>query len=72
MLRSIHGDTVFTATVPISADFKEAIIERKPVAQYKPKGAAAKSIAALAAEIDARLLKCKIDQNQIDPRTEAA
>ena len=36
MLRSIHGDSVFVATVPNSADFKEAIIEREPVAQYKP------------------------------------
>jgi chromosome partitioning protein len=72
MLRSIHGSTVFTTTVPISADFKEAIIERKPVAQYKAKGAAAKSIAALAAEMDQRLKACK-DKNALkNSRTEAA
>ena len=55
LLRTIHGDSVFAATVPISADFKEAIIERKPVAQYKPKGAASKAISAVADELDRRL-----------------
>lgn len=72
MLRSIHGDSVFVATVPNSADFKEAIIERKPVAQYKPRGAAAKAIAALAAEIDARLAATNVAQPITDARTEAA
>ena len=41
--------------VPEAADFVEAIAQRKPVAQYKPKGAAAKAIKALADELDARL-----------------
>ena len=70
LLRSTYGDRVFSATVPISTDFKEAIIERLPVAQYKPKGAAAKAVAALAAEIDARLRAA--DSRTLHTRTEAA
>ena len=54
-LRTIYGKTVFETMVPISLDFKEAIIQRKPVAQYKPRGAAAKAIKALAIELAVRL-----------------
>ena len=55
LLRSLYGAAVFTTTIPISADFKESIVQRKPVAQYKPRGAAAKVMKALAEEIAARL-----------------
>ena len=55
LLRSHYGTAVFTTTVPISADYKEAIVQRKPVAQYKPRGAAAKVMKALAEEIALRL-----------------
>lgn len=72
MLRQVHGDLVFANTVPISADFKEAIIERKPVAQYKPKGAAAKGLVALAEELATRLQSRKGRPSAADPRTEAA
>jgi chromosome partitioning protein len=41
--------------VPISADFKEAIMQHKPVALYKPRGAAAKGVRTLAEEIGNRL-----------------
>ena len=41
--------------IPEAVDFVEAIAQRKPVAQFKPKGAAAKSIKALAEEIECRL-----------------
>jgi chromosome partitioning protein len=55
LLRTHYGAAVFEATMPISTDYKEAIVQRKPVAQYKPKGAATKVMKVLADEIFARL-----------------
>jgi chromosome partitioning protein len=55
LLRSHYGAAVFTTTIPNSADFKESIVQRKPVAFYKPRGAAAKVMKALAEEVAARL-----------------
>jgi chromosome partitioning protein len=55
LLRSLYGAAVFATTIPISTDFKESIVQRKPVALYKPRGAAAKVMKALAEEITARL-----------------
>jgi cellulose biosynthesis protein BcsQ len=55
LLRSLYGPAVFETVIPISADFKEAIIQRRPVAQYKPRGSAAKIMKALAEELSARL-----------------
>ncbi|WP_165074401.1 ParA family protein [Paludisphaera rhizosphaerae] len=55
LLRTHYGDAVFTTTIPISTDYKEAIVQRQPVAQYKPKGAATKVMKALGDEIFARL-----------------
>jgi chromosome partitioning protein len=55
MLRETYGADVFTTAVPLAADFKEAIAQRKPVAQYKPKGASARAMAALAGELLARV-----------------
>ena len=56
-LRAIYGEAVFSGLVPISADFKESLTGRKPVAFYKPRGAAAKAMKAVAAEIDGRLAR---------------
>ena len=55
MLRKLYGDAVFTTMIPEAVDFVEAIAQRKPVAQFKPKGAAAKSIRILATEVEKRL-----------------
>ena len=55
LLREQYGPAVFETRVPYAADFKEAIAQRKPIAQYKPKGASAKAIKALAAELLVRL-----------------
>src|SRR5262249_4526161 len=55
LLRKEHRSAVFETVVPNSVDFKEAIVHRKPVALYKPRGAAAKVMKALADEIAARL-----------------
>jgi chromosome partitioning protein len=54
-LRTLYGMSVFETMIPASLDFKEALIQRKPVAQYKPRGAAAKAVKALASEMAARL-----------------
>jgi chromosome partitioning protein len=54
-LRAQHGDDVFATRIPHAAEFPEAIAYRKPIAQYKPKGAAAKAIKALADELLSRL-----------------
>lgn len=55
LLRGLYGSAVFETVIPISADFKEAIIQRKPVAQYKPRGTAAKVMKALAEELSVRM-----------------
>jgi chromosome partitioning protein len=54
-LRSVYGDTVFATTIPNSIDFPEAIANRKPISDYKPKGASAKAMKALADELLTRL-----------------
>jgi chromosome partitioning protein len=53
-LRALYGDQVFTATVPLAKDFKEAVAARQPVSSYKPRSAAAKAIKAVADELLAR------------------
>ncbi|WP_422931884.1 ParA family protein [Singulisphaera sp. PoT] len=54
-LRAIYGDAVFETNVPLAKDFKEAVMLRKPVVEYKPRSAAAKAIEALADELLSRL-----------------
>jgi len=54
-LRALYGDLVFTARVPEAPDFPEAISRRQTIAQYKPKGAPAKAIRALADELLGRI-----------------
>ena len=55
LLREQYGAAVFETRVPYAADFKEAIARRQTIAQYKPRGASAKALQALAAELMARL-----------------
>jgi len=54
-LRSQYGPLVLAARVPESVAYVEAIANRKPIAQYKPKGAPAQAIEALAVEILGRI-----------------
>lgn len=54
-LRDLYGAAVFAQAVPESTDFVEAIMQRMTVGQYKPKGAAAKAVKAVGAELMARL-----------------
>ena len=53
-LRAAYGESVFTAMIPIAADFKLAVTAGKPVGLLKPRSAAAKAVAALAEELLAR------------------
>ena len=55
LLREQHSADVFTAMIPESVDYVEAITALRPVAFHKPKGAAAKAVKALAEELLARL-----------------
>jgi chromosome partitioning protein len=54
-LRAAYGADVFATTVPYAADFKEAIAARQTITAYKPRGASAKAIRALADELLARV-----------------
>jgi chromosome partitioning protein len=54
-LRALYGADVFVAHFPEAAVFVEAIARRLPIQQYKPKGAPAASVKAMADELLARL-----------------
>jgi len=54
-LRAAYGRSVFESHMPMSPDFPEAIAHRQSIVQYKPKGAAAKAVKAVAAEMVRRL-----------------
>jgi chromosome partitioning protein len=51
MLRQLYGAAVFAHPFPLAKDFKEAVAARQPISHYKPKSAAAKATAAVAAEL---------------------
>ncbi len=53
-LRRLHGSQVFDTEIPHAAAFKEAISERKPLVNYKPRVKGSKLIAALGEEIEQR------------------
>jgi cellulose biosynthesis protein BcsQ len=55
-LREQYGPLVFATRVTEAVEYVEALNQRKPVAQYKPRGAAAKTMKALAEEIQERLI----------------
>lgn len=50
-LRGIYGPAVFEAAFPTAKDYKEAVAARQPVSLYRPRSAAAKACAAVAAEL---------------------
>jgi chromosome partitioning protein len=60
--RSLHdsyGDLLFSNPVPYNVAFKECVVARQPLAYWKPKGAPAKAIDAVAGEILARVEKVR-------------
>lgn len=58
-MRDAYGELVLNAPVPFNVAFKECILARKPLAFWKPKGAPAKAIDAVAGEILARVEKVR-------------
>jgi chromosome partitioning protein len=54
-LRRLFGDDAFAAVVPLAKDFKEAVTYRKPISDYKPRSASAKTMGLIADEFLARL-----------------
>jgi chromosome partitioning protein len=54
-LRERFGPLVFATRIPYSTDYKEAIAQRRPIAQHKPRGAACRAIKDLADELATRL-----------------
>jgi chromosome partitioning protein len=50
-LRQLYGTEVFANTFPLAKDYKEAVAARLPISHYKPRSAAAKAAAAVAAEL---------------------
>jgi cellulose biosynthesis protein BcsQ len=66
-LRSLYGADVFGNRFLEAIAYAESITKRMPIEQYKPKGAPAKDIRALADEILARM-----DAASVGPRMEVA
>jgi chromosome partitioning protein len=58
-MREAYGELVLNASVPFNVAFKECIVARKPLAFWKPKGARAKAVDAIAGEILARVEKVR-------------
>src|SRR4051794_39236696 len=72
LLREQYGAAVLATRVPYAADYKEAIAQRLPIANYKPRGASAKAIKALADELLSRVADVPCIAPADDPRQEAA
>ena len=64
-LRELYGSQVFTARIPESPEFPEAISRRQTIAQYKPKGAAARAVKALAEELLARIASHEAEAREV-------
>ncbi len=69
-LRAEYGELVFRSRVPEAVDFAEAIARRLPIVRYKPKGAPARAIKALADELAERIAARTATRNPA--KTEAA
>jgi cellulose biosynthesis protein BcsQ len=61
-LRQLYGDDVFTETVPLAKDFKEAVAARTPLSHYKGRCAAAKVMHAICLEMDARAERLRAEE----------
>jgi cellulose biosynthesis protein BcsQ len=63
-LRDLHGNGIFTTRIPLAADIKEAISQRRPITHYKPRGASSKVFKALVEETFARIEAQSSARNQ--------
>lgn len=64
LLRDLYTASVFEARIPLAADIKEAVAARKPIAQYKPKGASSKAFRALSEEVMSRIAGTDVDHDR--------
>ena len=58
-LRDAYGDLLMGASVPFNVAFKEVALSRKPLSHWKPKGAPAKAIDAVADEVLSRVARLR-------------
>jgi chromosome partitioning protein len=58
-LRSAYGNLILDAVIPYAAPFKECAVVRQPLANWKPKTAAAKAVDGVASEILDRISKLR-------------
>jgi chromosome partitioning protein len=58
-MRDAYGDLVLENAIPFNVAFKECIVARRPLALWKPKGAPAKAVDAIAGEILDRVGKIR-------------
>jgi chromosome partitioning protein len=54
-LRELYQDGILATRIPLAADIKEAISQRRPITHYKPRGASAKIFKTLIEEIFTRI-----------------
>jgi chromosome partitioning protein len=71
-MRDAYGHLIFENPVPFNVAFKECTVARKPLAFWKPKGAPAKAVDAVAEEILARVAKVRGGQSAHTPEASAA
>jgi chromosome partitioning protein len=58
-LKASYGELILENSVPFNVQFKECVVARQPLGYWKPKGAPAKAIDAVAGEILARVAKLR-------------
>lgn len=64
-LHDAYGDLVMSSIVPYNVAFKEVALVRKPLAYWKPKGAPAKAIDAVAEEILERVNRLRDGSKEV-------
>jgi chromosome partitioning protein len=58
-MRDAYGDLILENAIPHNTAFKECAVARQPLAQWKPKGAPAKAVDAVAGEILTRVSRIR-------------
>jgi chromosome partitioning protein len=64
LLRELYGPDVFAASVPRAKDFVEAVACRRPVVLHKPRSAAARAVAEVAAELVERVAPHRAEEGK--------
>ncbi|WP_435022560.1 ParA family protein (plasmid) [Tundrisphaera sp. TA3] len=61
-MREAYGELLFESAIPFNVAFKEVALARKPLSHWKPKGAPAKAVDAVAKDILDRVAKIRSGQ----------